>query len=107
MQIELKTISHCVVVYTSSQPACPRQRFPIDSGLHSKTAKLVGRSNGMPSTSSADHNAEIREPGIKTPLQSSHYGRGNTGRVPIHSHDGTKGLEPEWIAKTCEQFAHT
>jgi hypothetical protein len=37
-------------------------------------------------------------------LQRADDARGDTGRMPVHAHNGTERLEPERVSETAQQF---
>jgi hypothetical protein len=40
----------------------------------------------------------------KTAFQGTNHTRGDTGRMPVHAHDGTERLEPKGMSKTAQQL---
>src|SRR5690349_16124290 len=54
----------------------------------------------MPAATSTHINSEFVRAWIEASLQSSHDGRRNARRVPVHAHDTAERLKPAWITET-------
>lgn len=107
MQVELKAISHSIIVYPSCKSTGTRERISVKTGLHAKGAKFIRRTNGVSAASAANHQAEFRETRVEPPLQRSQDRRCDPAGMPIHTHDCTERLEPERIAQASEKLART
>src|ERR1035438_4586402 len=103
MEVELKTIRNRVIVHPRREPTRACQRISIEPGLQRKRSQFIWRANRMPSTSSADHQAKLREAWIHTALQCAQNRRCDAGRVPVHTHHRAVCLKPEWITQSREE----
>src|SRR5450631_3941086 len=103
MEVELKTIRNRVIVHASREPTRACQCAAIESGLRRKGAQFIRCANRVPSASSAEHQAKLRETRVHTALQRTQNRRRDAGRVPVHPHHCTVCLKPEWITQSREE----
>jgi hypothetical protein len=58
----------------------------------------------MLATAAADMNAKLALQRFKTALEGANNAGGDARGVPIHAHDRAKGLEPEGMRETAQEF---
>src|SRR2546430_2675502 len=58
----------------------------------------------MPAAAPAHMDAEFMSQRRQTALQGTDHAGGNARGMPVHSHYGTEGLEPEWMRWPPQEF---
>src|SRR3954468_15651514 len=58
----------------------------------------------MPSTPAADVDPELARKGREAALERADDAGGDAGGVPVHSHHGPEGLEPERVGQPAQEI---
>jgi hypothetical protein len=104
MKIELEAVLHGGAVDLGHQPACLGKFCAIEAHTLSDGEQFVRGLSRKSSSSAAHVDAKFVLQWSKTAFQGTDYARSDTGRMPVHAHDGTKRLEPKGMSKAAEQL---
>src|SRR6478672_512787 len=104
MKIELEAVLHRGAVDLCNQPARLRKRCTVKTYPLSNRKKLVRGLSRKSSAAAAHMDAKFVLQRSKTAFQGTNHTRGDTGRMPVHAHDGTERLEPKGMSKTAQQL---
>src|SRR5438105_3745185 len=104
MQIEIEAILHRCAVHLGHQAASARERQRIDANPITEGGQLIRRTSRMLAASPAHMDAEFVLQRGQAALQGTDNAGGDAGGMPVHAHDGTEGLEPEWMRQPTQEF---
>ena len=105
MQINLESVADGVVIDFGGEAAGSDQGSAVEPALVRNREQLGGSFPGLFAAAPAEIYAELAGARIHASLQRSHDRSGHSRRVPVHTHDAAKRLEPERIAQPGEKLA--
>src|SRR5689334_3965029 len=95
VQVKVETILDGGAVDLGHQLAGLSECSAIDADAIADGDQLVRRLPRVPAAPAADMDAEFARHRGEPPLQGAYDTGGDAGRMPIHAHHGSEGLEPE------------
>src|SRR5262249_38130398 len=104
MQIELVTVLHGGAVHLRDKPARARQLRAVKADAIADGYEVLRRLARVPGAAAANMQAKFAGKRREAPLEGTEDARGDAGRVPVHSHHRTKGLEPERIGQPPQEL---
>ena len=89
MKIELEAVLHRGAIDLGYQPTCFCEFGPVEAYSFSDQHQLMRGLSRKSSAATAHMDAKFVLQRSKTAFQGTHHTRGDTGRMPVHAHDGT------------------
>src|SRR5712675_59766 len=102
--VEVETVLHRRAVHLGDQAARLCESRPINADTLTDRNQLLRRLPRMLAASTADVNAELVPKWCQPPLESPDDARRDSGRVPVHAHDGAERLKPERTGEPPQQL---
>src|SRR5215210_2495406 len=104
MEVELKAVLYRGAVDFGDQSTCLGHRSTVEACPLSDREKLVRGLPRKPSAATAHMDAKFVLHWGKPTLQGTDYARRDTGRMPVHPHNGAERLEPKRMSEAAEQL---
>src|SRR5260370_30248377 len=104
VEIEVETVLQRGTGGLGYQAAGCGERRPIKAYPVPDLDQFVRRLPRILPASAADVDAKLFLERDQPALQRADDTRGDTGRMPVHAHNGTERLEPERESETAQQF---
>src|SRR6476659_5934594 len=104
MKIELEAVLHRGAIDLGYQPTCFCEFGAVEAYSFSDQDQLMRGLSRKSSAATAHMDAKFILQWSKAAFQGTNHTRGDTGRMPVHAHDGTERLEPKGMSKTAQQL---
>lgn len=104
VQIEVETVLHGGAVDLGDQAAGRGKGRAVEADTFADHLQLVRRLARMSAASAADMDAELARQRRQPALQRADDAGGDSGRMPVHAHHRTEGLEPEGMRQPAQQL---
>ena len=104
VQVEVEAVLHGGTVDLGDQPARLRQGGAVETDAFADCRQLVRRPPRMAAATAADMDAELVRQRCQPPLEGAQDAGGDPRGVPVHSHDGAEGLEPERVGEAAQEL---
>ena len=98
MKIELEAVLHRGAVNLGYQPTCFCEFCAVEPYSFSDQDQFMRGLSRKSSAAAAHMDAKFVLQWGKTAFQGTNHTRGDTGRMPVHAHDGTERLERQRFA---------
>ncbi len=104
MQVKVEAVLYRGAVDFSHEAAGPRQGQPVNTDAFAGCCQFLRRAARMLAAATADMNAKLALQRGEPAFQRADDARGDPRRVPVHSHDSAKGLKPERVGESLQEF---
>jgi hypothetical protein len=99
VQVEIEAVLNGGTVDLGDEAARFCQCAAIETDAIANRYEFARRLAGVLAAAAADMDAQFAGKRGQTAFQCTEDAGGDTGRMPVHAHDGTEGLEPERMRK--------
>ena len=107
VQIQIEPVLHRCAVDFGNQLAGPRQGRSVQPGLFANTDQFIRRLARLCAFAAANMKSQFVLDRTKSALERAEHAGRDAGRVPVHTHDRTKRLKPEWMCEASQHFITT
>jgi hypothetical protein len=104
MKIEIEAVLHGGAVDLGHQSTCLGEHCAVEAYPLSDGKQLVWGLSRKSSAAAAHMDAKFVPQWSKPAFQGTDHARGDTGRMPVHAHDGPERLEPKGMSKATQQL---
>ena len=104
VQIEIEAILHGGAVDLGHKAAGPGEGRGVEAQTVAERGQLIRRLARVLAPAAADMDAEFALQGCEPALERADYARRDAGRMSVHAHHGTEGLEPERVRQPAQEL---
>src|SRR5262249_48857004 len=104
MEVELESVLDGGAVHLGYEATCFRQGVTVDPDLISDCQQFTRRLTCLPAAAAAHMQPKLFLQRSQAALERAKHACGDARGVPVHSHDGSEGLEPEGMCEPPEEF---
>src|SRR5207248_3987261 len=95
VQVEIETVLHGGGIDLGDEAARARERVAVETRPLAERDQLQGSLARLRAAPAADDETQLLFAAGKSPPQSAEDARGDSARVPVHSHHAAAALAPE------------
>jgi hypothetical protein len=104
VQVEIEPVLDRGAIDFGNEPVRPGETRAVEADAIPDGDQFVRGLSRMLAAATADVDAEFRGSRCKAALERADHTGCDPRRMPVHPHDGTEGLEPEWMREPAQQL---
>src|SRR3954466_1300567 len=104
VQVEIEAVLDSGAVDLGYEAARTDEPSAVETDALAQLTQFVWRLPRMLPPSAADVDAKLAGKWFQSALEGADNTGGDAGRVPVHAHDCTERLEPEWMRESLKEF---
>src|SRR5690242_3506747 len=104
MQVKLKAVLHCGAVDFRNEAARTGERLRVDADTVAECSEFRRGLARVPAAATAYVDTDLALERRQAALQRADDARRDARGMPVHSHNGAEGLEPERMRKAPQEF---